>query len=156
MTDRTAVESFLYGEAGCLDRGDLDAWIDLFAEDGTYWMPASVDQPDPQNHVSHIFDDRVMMEIRKRNFVHPRAASKDWEISCSHLIGNIAVEELSDHLISVTSTQHVVVWYRDEQRLYAYRGTHLLIPAQAGFLIQQKRVDLLNPAAPQKSLTIYL
>lgn len=156
MIDRTAAEAFLYREAECLDRGDLDAWIALFAEGGTYWMPASVDQPDPQNHISHIYDDRVMMEIRKRNFIHPRAASKEWEIHCSHLIGNIACEALSERLISVSSTQHVAVWYRDEQRLYAYRGTHLLIPAQESFLIQQKRVDLLNPAAPQKSLTIYL
>ena len=157
MTDRRAIENFLYLEADFLDRADLDNWILLFSEDGTYWMPASQDQPDPDNFVSHIYDDRVMMEVRRRNFIHPRASSKDWEIRCSHLIGNIRIDNFDDeNVYSVSSNQHVVVWYRDEQRVYAYRGTHLLVRGGESFLIRQKRVDLINPVAPQKSLTIYL
>jgi len=50
----------------------------------------------------------------------------------------------------------VVVWYREEQRVYAYRGTHVLIPTQNNFKIREKRVDLINAEAPQRSLTIYL
>ncbi len=157
MTDRRLIEDFLYLEAGFLDRADLDNWVSLFTEDGTYWMPASHDQPDPDNYVSHIYDDRVMMEIRKRNFVHPRASSKDWEIRCSHIIGNIQIDNCDEEgIFSVFSNQHVVVWYRDEQRIYAYRGTHLLVRSGESFLIRHKRVDLINPLAPQRSLTVYL
>ena len=59
------VEEFLYLEASFLDRPDLDAWLELYTEDGTYWMPAQEDQPDPFNHVSIFYDDRVMMEIHE-------------------------------------------------------------------------------------------
>lgn len=157
MTDRQQIEDFLYHEASFLDRPDLDQWMLLFAEDGSYWMPASENQPDPLNHISHVYDDRVMMEIRRRNFVHPRASSKDWEIRCSHLIGHVRVSaQLPNGDLHVTSNQHVIVWYRDEQRVYAYRGTHVLIPIADGFRIRQKRVDLINPSAPQQSLIIYL
>src|SRR5262245_31964859 len=82
------IQALLYDEADCLDRADLLAWLALYTEDATYWMPASRDQPDPIDHVSHIYDDRVMMEIRRRNFEHPRAPSKDHAVRCSHLLGN--------------------------------------------------------------------
>ena len=158
MTLRVDVEDFLYEEASLLDQPDLDTWMTLFTEDGHYWMPAQENQVDPHNHISHVFDDRVMMEIRRRNFVHPRASSKEWPIRCSHLIGNIRIQDANDSNgeLTVTSNQHVIVWYRDEQRVYAYRGTHQLTRQDDTFRIRQKRVDLINPEAPQRSLTIYL
>jgi len=158
VIDREKISDFLYEEARLLDQPDLDAWMTLFTEDGIYWMPAKENQPDPLNHISHIYDDRVMMEIRRRNFIHPRSPSKDWPIRCSHIIGNVQAKATSEPegVIVVTSNQHVVVWYREEQRVYAYRGTHVLIPTQNNFKIREKRVDLINAEAPQRSLTIYL
>ena len=90
------IEELLYGEASLLDDPDLDKWIELYTEDGTYWMPASLGQEDPEMELSHIYDDRVMMEIRRRNFVHPRAASKDYDIRSSHLISNIRVAAIDE------------------------------------------------------------
>ena len=151
------IESFLYLETSYLDKPDLDKWVDLFTKDGKYWMPASQTQTDPLNHVSHIYDDRVMMEIRRRNFVHPRSASKSHLTRCSHIIGNIQISsgENTDE-INVTSNMHVIVWYRDEQQIYAAKCEHILIPQDETFKIRHKRVELINPEAPQKSLVIFL
>ena len=71
MADLASIERFLYREAGLLDKPDLDSWLALYTEDAWYWIPAQEEQPDALNHVSHVYDDRVMMEIRRRNFVHP-------------------------------------------------------------------------------------
>lgn len=156
-TDIREIEDFLYREAALLDRPDLDSWMQLFTEDGTYWMPAAEDQADPLNHISHMYDDRVMMEIRRRNFVHPRASSKDFTIRASHLLGNIRVAgETERGDLRVTSNFHVVLWYREEQRVYAGTCEHHLVPGADGFAIRHKRVNLINPDAPQKSLVIYL
>ncbi len=46
MTDMRKIEEFLYDEAALLDNPDLDAWMGLFTEDGTYWMPVEEDQVD--------------------------------------------------------------------------------------------------------------
>jgi len=48
------------------------------------------------------------------------------------------------------------VHYREEQKLYAFTATHELIPTGDSYLIRGKRVDLINPEAPQTSLVIYL
>ena len=155
--DLKAVENFLYEEAAVLDRPDLDAWLALYTQDGTYWMPAMEDQPDHLNHISHMYDDRVMMEIRRRNFVHPRAASKDSAVRSSHLIGNVREKGKTDagDLI-ISSNFQVVMWYRDEQRLFAGTYEHHLQPKGDSFLIRHKKVMLINPEAPQKTMIIYL
>ena len=157
MPSLQTIEHFLQDEADLLDCADLENWINLFTEDGTYWMPATPDQDDPLNHISHIYDDRVMMEIRKRNFVHPRAASKEPTIRCSHLLGNIRLHGVSsDGLLRVESKFHVVVWYRESQRIYAGRCEHLLRQEEDQLKIYRKRVDLLNADSPQQSLILYL
>ena len=47
-----SVEKFLFYEARLLDQGRLEEWGQLFTDDGIYWVPATVDQPDPIPHVS--------------------------------------------------------------------------------------------------------
>ena len=155
--DLKSVEDFLYQEAAVLDRPDLDAWLALYTPDGSYWLPAMEDQPDPLNHVSHMYEDRVMMEIRRRNFVHPRASSKDSAVRCSHLIGNVRHQGSTDKGdLIITSNFQVVMWYRDEQRLFAGTYEHHLQPQGESFLIRHKKVMLINPDAPQKTMIIYL
>ena len=152
------IEEFLYLEASCLDRPNLDAWIELYTEDGTYWMPAIEDQKDPLNHISLFYEDRVMMEIRRRNFVHPRAASKDYKVRQSHLISNIRIVDFDEKTgdCRVTSNFHCASYYRDRQTLYAGTYLHDLVDTGDGFLIRHKRVDLINCDAVLSTIIIYL
>ena len=152
------IEEFLYLEASYLDDPDLEMWLNLYTEDGTYWMPAIPGQEDPLNHVSLFYDDRVLMEIRKRNFVHPRAASKDYVVRCSHIIGNVTIENYDKKIRDcvVTSNFHCAMFYRDEQTLYAGRYRHQLVKTDEGYRIRQKRVDLINCDAPLGSIIIYI
>lgn len=157
MDELRAIEQFLYDEAELLDNPDLDRWIELYTEDGTYWMPVKADQEDPINHISIFYDDRVMMEVRRRNYIHPRAASKDHPTRCSHVIGNVRAHgnnERGD--LVVTSNQHILVYYRREQRIFGARVEHQLTPDGDTYKIRHKKVSLINCDAPQKSLTVYL
>jgi len=157
MDDVQRIEQFLYDEAELLDNPDLDRWIDLYTEDGSYWMPVAEDQADPLNHVSIFYDDRVMMEVRRRNFVHPRAASKDHKVRSSHIIGNVRLrgtDERGD--LVVTSNFQALVFYRNEQRAYGGKYEHHLVEGDDGYRIRSKKVTLINCEAPQKSLIIYL
>ena len=157
MDELRKIEQFLYDEANLLDNPDLDSWIKLYTEDGTYWMPVIEDQADPLNHVSIFYDDRVMMEVRRRNFVHPRAASKDHKVRSSHIIGNIRLQGSNDQGdLVVTSNFQALVFYRNEQRAYGGRYEHHLVAHGDGHKIRHKKVMLINCEAPQRSLTIYL
>jgi len=152
------IEEFLYREASFLDKPDLDAWLQLYTEDGTYWMPAIPDQLDPLNHISLMYDDRVMMEIRKRNFVHPRAASKDYTIRASHIISNIRITSLNDSsgACTVTSNFQCVSYYGEKQTVYAGTYVHELVKKRDDYRIQHKRVNLINCDGVLGTIIIYI
>jgi 3-phenylpropionate/cinnamic acid dioxygenase small subunit len=151
-----AVERLLYDEADCLDRGDLDAWLELYTADATYWMPVDPGQTDPKRHISLFYDTRLLMEIRRNNFGHPFAASMEYPLRCSHIIGNIRITEGSDaHTCTVTSNFQAVVYYKT-QTVYAGRYTHELVSDGGRWQIRHKRVDLINCDAEHGNLIIYL
>lgn len=156
--DLREIEQFLYDEADCLDRGDLDGWIELYTEDASYWMPASPDQTDPFTHISLFYDDRLLMEIRRINFGHEYAASMAHPVRSTHIIGNLRLASFDPDLgeARVTSNFHVALFYRGEQTLYAGRYLHHLQRVGDGWKIRHKRVDLLTADAPMKSIVIYL
>ncbi|MDH3639958.1 MAG: nuclear transport factor 2 family protein [Gammaproteobacteria bacterium] len=151
------IEDLLYAEASCLDNADLDSWIQLYTDDGTYWMPLTPAQPDPLNYNSLIYDDRTLMEVRRRNLVHPRAPSKQDSIRGSHIIANIRIVEI-DHDCgdcTVTSNFHAMLYYKNKQ-MFAGRYLHRLKRIDGKYLIHHKRVDLIDCDAPHRSIIIYL
>ena len=152
------IERLLYDEAAFLDRPNLDKWLELYTEDGTYWMPATPDQEDPLNHISLFYDDRVMMEVRRRNFKHPRAASKEYAVRASHIISNIRVVEMDADSgdCTVTSNFHCYLYYRDKQTPYAGTYTHELKRENDRYMIRHKRVDIINCDAALNTIIIYL
>mgnify|MGYP001382913473 FL=1 len=150
------IEELLYAEASFLDQADLDGWIDLYTDDGTYWMPVIPNQEDPINHISLFYDDRVMMEIRRRNLRHPRAPSKDYAIRCSHIISNIRIIEQSDLKTVVGSNFHCLIFYNEKQTTYGGTYQHEIVKADEGFKILHKRVDLINCDAALNTIIIYI
>lgn len=152
------IERLLYEEASYLDRPDLDRWLALYTDDGTYWMPAIPDQEDPHNHISLFYDDRVIMEVRRRNFVHPAAASKEYTVRSSHIISNIQVLELDQNSgnCTVTSNFHCYVYYLGKQTPYAGTYEHELVMSGDAYKIKSKRVDLINCDAVLGTIIIYI
>ena len=59
------VEQFLYRQAELLDGKHWQAFIDLFAADGVYWMPVTREQTEWEGSPSIFAEDKPMMEIRK-------------------------------------------------------------------------------------------
>ena len=144
--DRAPFEKFLFHEAALLDARRFRDWMALFADDGTYWVPAVPNQDSPFNQASLFYDDRELMKTRVDRLEHPRIHVQTPPSRTAHLIGNIAVEQADEtkgeYLIGSTV---IMVEYRDEhQRVFAGRQSHRLRRDGAGFRIVQKRVDLIN------------
>jgi benzoate/toluate 1,2-dioxygenase beta subunit len=150
------IEQLLYREASFLDAADLDGWIELYTQDGTYWMPVTPEQKSPLDHISLFYDDRVLMEVRRRNIKHPRAASKDYPVRCSHIISNIRVADEADAACTVHSNFHCLMYYNGKQTMYGGRYTHELVRQGERWMIRHKRVDLINCDAALNTIIIYI
>lgn len=150
------LERLLYQEADLLGRADLVNWMEMYTDDGIYWMPVKEDQEDGLNHISIFYDDKTLMDIRARHMTHPRAPSKGVPLRSSYMIGNVQVQEFTQDECVVTSNFHCAVSYNGKQQLYAGWNRHTLVRNGDGWLIKLRRVDLINCDVSHGSIHSYI
>jgi len=143
---RATFEDFIIHEASLLDARRFRDWMGLFAEDGTYWVPAVPDQKNAFDQASLFYDDRDLMKTRIDRLEHPRIHVQTPPSRTAHLVGNVVIEDSdaakNEHVIGSTV---IMVEYRDDaQRVFAGRQHHRLRRNGDSFRIVQKRVDLIN------------
>jgi 3-phenylpropionate/cinnamic acid dioxygenase small subunit len=143
---RAACEAFIIHEARLLDERRFRDWMALFADDGTYWVPAVPGQTSPFDQASLFYDDRDLMKTRIERLEHPRIHVQTPPSRTAHLVGNVVVEAANNAQdeIVVGSTLIMVEYRDDAQRVFAGRQRHRLRRDGASFRIVQKRVDLIN------------
>lgn len=138
------VAAFLYDEAALLDGGRLDEWLALFTDDATYWIPLEPGQTDPATTASLVFDDRRLLEIRVRQFTHPRAHARVPAPRTVHQVGNVQIVEDDGREARVRSTLIVIEYRQDRQRTWGAQVEHRLRRTAGGLRIAAKRIDLVN------------
>ena len=151
----SAISSLLNLEARYLNKADLESWISLFTEDGYYWMPLDSEQTSPHEHDSIFYEDRILMEIRKRNYLHRLSPSMQYPIRSSRVVSDIHITEYDEDSCTVESSFHAVILYK-EQTVFAGSMRHQLQRDGDGYKIKIKRVDLLNADMPLPPIMIYL
>jgi benzoate/toluate 1,2-dioxygenase beta subunit len=141
------IEQLLYHEARLLDQGRLDEWLALYTDDATYWIPLEANQADPLTTSSIVYDDRRLLEVRIRQFQHPRAHARVPAPRTVHQVGNVRVLEADSQEVRVGSTLVLVEYRRERQRVWGAVVEHRLRRTAAGIRIAAKRVDLVNSEA---------
>jgi 3-phenylpropionate/cinnamic acid dioxygenase small subunit len=138
------VEDLLFQEAALLDAGRLDEWLALYTADATYWVPLARGQRDPLTGVSLIYDDRALLEVRVRQFHHPRAHARTPRPRTVHQVGNVRVVEEQGGELCVRSTLVMVESRQERQRVWAAEVEHRLRREGSDLRIAAKRIDLVN------------
>ena len=141
------IERFLYHEAWLLDHGRLEEWLALFTEDATYWVPLEASQPDPLETSSLVYDDRRLLEVRVRQFAHPRAHARVPAPRTVHQVGNVQVLADEGREVRVASTLVLCEYRHERQRVWGALIEHRLRRTRDGLRIAAKRVDLVNSEA---------
>jgi 3-phenylpropionate/cinnamic acid dioxygenase small subunit len=142
------VEQFLFHQSELLDEKQWGAYIDLFADEGVYWMPVTPEQTEWVDSPSIFAEDKRMMEIRMGRVTHPNAWSQAPQWGTSHLVGNVVMESVSETEIAVRSRFQMMELRRDATRHFAGTYRHTLRRSGDDFKIVLQRVDLLNGQAP--------
>jgi 3-phenylpropionate/cinnamic acid dioxygenase small subunit len=142
------VEQFLFHQAELLDGKHWGAVIDLFEDEGIYWMPVTLEQTEWLDSPSIFAEDKRMMQIRMGRVTHPNAWSQAPNWGTSHVVGNVVIEAASATEVSVRSRFHMIEMRRDNLRHFAGTYRHTLKPHGDQFKIALQRVDMLNSQAP--------
>ena len=148
MSLEREVESLLYRQSEYLDSKAWDQYIDLFAEDGLYWMPPAPHYTTWEGQPSIFIEDRDLMTVRARRVMHPRAWSQQAEWTTNHVVSNVLIERTDDNEVHVRSRFHMMELRRDEIRHFGGMYRHDLRRTSDGLKIRLQRVDLFNSQAP--------
>jgi 3-phenylpropionate/cinnamic acid dioxygenase small subunit len=141
------IEQFLYRQSELLDTRQWQAWIDLFADDGVYWMPADPAHKHWDGVPSIFAEDKNLMSVRMKRVLHPDAWSQRPLWGTSHVISNVTIEKLDGIDVHVRSRFHMMELRRDDVRHFAGAYRHHLRKTDDGFRIQLQRVDMTNAQA---------
>ncbi|HEV8108162.1 MAG TPA: aromatic-ring-hydroxylating dioxygenase subunit beta [Burkholderiales bacterium] len=142
------VEQFLYRQSELLDTKQWQAWIDLFADDGVYWMPADPAHKHWDGVPSIFAEDKKLMSVRMKRVLHPDAWSQRPLWGTNHVVSNVILEQNSaPDEIAVRSRFHMMELRRDDVRHFAGAYRHHLKKTADGYRIKLQRVDMTNAQA---------
>ena len=141
------VEQFLYRQSELLDTKQWQAWIDLFADDGVYWMPADPAHTHWDGVPSIFAEDKNLMNVRMKRVLHPDAWSQRPLWGTNHVVSNVIIESYESGEVVVRSRFHMMELRRDDVRHFAGAYRHHLKKTAEGYRIQLQRVDMTNAQA---------
>lgn len=144
-----AVRDFLYREARYLDDKDWDCWLELYAPDATFWMPAWDDNDqlteDPQREISLIwYGNRSGLEDRVFRIRTERSSASIPDTRTSHNLSNIELLEQGDGLCRVRFNWHTLSFRYKTVDSYFGSSFYTLDVRGEHPLIKSKKVILKN------------
>ncbi|WP_343650942.1 benzoate 1,2-dioxygenase small subunit [Herbaspirillum sp.] len=147
-----AVCAFLYREARHLDEREWEPWLELYATDVEYWMPAWDDDDqmtqDPQREISLMYyANREGLEDRVFRIKTERSSASMPEPRTSHMIANVEILAERDDAVDVRYNFHTLSHrYKITDQFF---GTVLATLRKSagtpgGFVITRKKIALKN------------
>lgn len=107
------VAQFLYREARFLDDEQWDDWLECYAPEASFWMPAWDDNDtlteDPQSEISLIYyPDRQGLEDRVFRIKTERSSATMPDTRTSHNINNVEIEQVDGSQVTVRFNWHTL------------------------------------------------
>lgn len=160
MTDITEKDliDFVYREARLLDELRYEEWLELYAEDGHYWMPAEWQQTDPKLQASLMYEDMLLLRIRVERLSGARTFSQKPKSRAQHLLQVPQVDEINaaGNRYRTWTAFHYAETRGDDFQIYAGWARHELRLEEGGLRIVLKRVDLVNFDAPFGNIQLFM
>ena len=149
---------FVVREARLLDAKRYEEWNALFTDDAYYWVPLVPNQEDGVNHTSHLYEDKLLRELRIERLKSARAFSQQPPSRCHHLLQTPTVEEAdaAANRYLVRSEFHYTEAQGDELNFFVGTCWHHLTVQDGALRMTLKRVDLLNCDAALPAVQLFI
>lgn len=163
---RDEAEDFLYHECRLLDTLQLEEWLELFTDDGIYWLPIVEGEPaDAASTISIVYDDAERRGERVFRTLHTPVLDQNPRSRTMHMVGNVEVAGADDRGDTRVLCNQVIAELRpggplqvglNQTRLLAAHCEYRLRQGPGGWRISLKKMLLLNSDQPLYNLTFLL
>jgi ethylbenzene dioxygenase subunit beta len=147
----TDIEAFILREARLLDERRFGEWLQLFAEEGVYWIPTKPNQASPHEALSIIYEPRSLLAVRVERLQRGEMHVQTPPSRTVHHVSAVEVDGLT-----ARSALIVAEWRNGEARWFAGRVLHELEREGDRLRILMKRVDLTDGEAPHRAIAVPL
>jgi benzoate/toluate 1,2-dioxygenase beta subunit len=144
------VEKFLYAEARMLDDRDFEGWLECYAPDSEFWMPAWDDDDtlttDPQSEMSLIwYGNRGGLEDRVFRIRTDRSSATSLpEPRTGHNITNVEILSQNGDTVEIRFNWFTLYYRYDTVDTYFGTSFYTLDISSGRPLIKRKKVILKN------------
>ena len=154
----SALIDFVVGEARLLDEKRYAEWNALFTDGAYYWVPLVPDQEDGLNHTSHLYEDKLLRELRIERLKSPRAFSQQPPTRSHHLLQTPTVEhtDAAANRYVVRSEFHYTESQGDELNTFVGTCFHHLTVEGGALRMTLKRVNLINCDAALPAVQLFI
>lgn len=149
---------FVVHEARLLDEKRFDEWNALFTDDAFYWVPLVPGQADGLNHTSHLYEDKLLRDLRIARLKSSRAFSQQPPSRCHHLLQTpvIDVFEPDGNRYVLRTPFHYTECQADELNIFVGTCFHHLALGDGGLRMTLKRVELINCDAALPAIQLFV
>lgn len=149
---------FVVAECRLLDARRFDDWNALFTDDAMYWVPLVPGQADGIHHSSHMFEDKLLRDLRIQRLKSPRAFSQQPPSRCHHLLQTPTVEayEPDANRYLLRTEFHYTEAQGDELQILVGTMFHHLVQQDGALRMTLKRVDLINCDAALPAVQLFI
>ncbi len=158
--DHRAVVEFIYREARLADEARYAEWLALWTEDGVYWVPATTDPgADPDQHISHIYDNRGRIETRIKLLQTGYRYSQEPASLMRRLVSNVETSPAENGELVAGSNfvlAELAIQAKRELHWWVGRTTHRLRRVGGELRMCHKKVVLVNAAEPLPNLSFLI
>ncbi len=149
---------FVVREARLLDDKRYAEWNALFTDDAFYWVPLVPDQPEGLDHTSHLYEDKLLRELRIERLKSPRAFSQQPPTRSHHLLQTPTVEsaDAAAGAWVLRSEFHYTESQGDELNTFVGTCFHHLVLQEGALKMTLKRVNLINSDAALPAVQLFI
>lgn len=145
-----AVQAFVNREARVLDAQKWNEWLDLYAEDAVFWVPAVTMAgeytSDAENALNFIYiNGRAGLEARAFRVASGGSLASNPLPRTRHLIGTVMIDTQGPQEIhAFVNAQTVAFCEPRGQQILTSSYEYILRPHEGGYRIAQKKILLLE------------
>ena len=118
-------------------------WVELFAEDAVYWVPAG-DESSPRESVALIYDSQRRLKERLTRMASNRFWAQQPPTRTCRIIGNVIAKQRDDGEIDVECRSIMSLLRRDDKGMLSGACYYRLRPTGDSYLIVDKTVRLIE------------
>lgn len=143
-------------EARLLDEARYQQWLDLFTDDGHYWIPLAPDQRDALKHASLMYENKLLLDMRVKRLLEARAHSQQLRSRCLHVLQQPTLESLENDQYVTRCAFSYYEARGDRQQIYGAVAWHHWVVQGDHIALRLKRIELLNCDAALPSIQLFM